>query len=145
MKDKLNTVISIFTRFSTAIFLIDSIALLAFKGREAKLYAMDILIILAIALMCALFYILLLSDRNISKEKMFLMQLAYFAIINATVLTAGYFLHWYSFCHIKNFFAFESVIVSVILVTVLYSYKADSNAAKKMNEKLKALESSSDK
>ena len=145
MKDKLNTVISIFTRFSTAIFLIDSIALLVFKGREAKLYAMDILIILAIALMCALFYILLLSDRNISKKKMFLMQLAYFVIIDAIVLAAGYFLHWYSFCHIKTFFAFESVIVSVIFVTVLYSYKADSIAAKKMNEKLKALESSSGK
>ena len=65
MKEKLNTIILIFTRFATAIFLIDSIALLSFKGKEAKLYALDVLIILGIAFICALLYVLLLSDRNL--------------------------------------------------------------------------------
>ena len=145
MKEKLNTIILIFTRFATAIFLIDSIALIAFKGKEAKLFATDILAILGIALLCAVFYILLLSDRNISKKKMLIMQLAYFAIINTIVLIAGLLLKWFSFCKLSTFFIFESVIIGVISITVLYSYKSDSATAKKMTEKLKKLESEEEK
>lgn len=141
MKETFNTLILIFTRFATAIFLIDSIALISFKGREAKLFATDILAILGIALLCAVFYILLLSDRNISKKKMLIMQLAYFAIINTIVLIAGLLLKWFSFCKLSTFFIFESVIIGVISITVLYSYKSDSATAKKMTEKLKKLES----
>ena len=145
MREKLNTVILIFTRFSTAIFLVDSIALLAFKGKDAKLYATDILFILGLALACAILYVLFLSDRNISKKKMFLMQLLCFALINTLVLTTGYFLHWFSFRHIKTFFAFESVIIGVCFITIFYSYKSDSITAKRMTEKLKNLESEKDK
>ena len=141
MKETFNTLILIFTRFATAIFLIDSIALISFKGKEAKLFATDILAILGIALLCTVFYILLLSDRNISKKKMLIMQLAYFAIINTIVLIAGLLLKWFSFCKLSTFFIFESVIIGVISITVLYSYKSDSATAKKMTEKLKKLES----
>ena len=131
----------IFTRFATSIFLIDSIILLAFKGKEAKLFATDVLVILGLAFICAVLYILLLNDRNISKGKMFLMQLIYFFIIDALVLVVGELLNWFSFRHIKTFLAFESVIVLVIFLTIFYSYKSDSLTAKKMNEKLKSLES----
>ena len=140
MRDKINTLILIFTRFATSIFLIDSIVLLAFKWKEAKLYATDILVILGLALVCALLYILLLNDRSISKGKMFLMQLIYFVIIDALVLFVGNFLNWFSFQHIKTFLAFESVLVLVIFITVFYSYRIDSLTAKKMNEKLKSLD-----
>ncbi len=140
MKEKLNTVILIFTRFSTAIFLIDSIALFLFKGKEAKLFVTDILVILGIALLCGILYVLLLDDRNLSKKKMFAMQLIYFACVDIIVLVTGYFLKWYSFCYMPSFYAFESVIISVCFVTILYSYKGDSITAKKMTEKLKSLE-----
>lgn len=139
MKEKINTVISIFTRFSTVIFVLDSIALLAFKGKEAKLYVTDILFMLGIALFCALLYTLLLSDKNYSKKKMFLMQLIYILIIDVIVLAIGLLLNWISFCNIKTVFVFESVIIVVCLVTICYSYKLDSFTAKKMNEKLKSL------
>lgn len=140
MKEKLNTVILIFTRFSTAIFLLDSIALFLFKGKEAKLFVTDILVILGIALLCGILYALLLDDRNLSKKKMFAMQLIYFACVDIIVLVTGYFLKWYSFCYMPSFYAFESVIISVCFVTILYSYKGDSITAKKMTEKLKSLE-----
>lgn len=139
MREKLNTVILIFTRFSTAIFLIDSIALLAFKGKEAKLYATDILAILGLALICAVLYLLLLNDRNISKKKMFVMQVIYFAVINTLVLITGNLLNWFSFCNIKTFIVFESVVIGVIVITVFYSYKSDSITARKMNEKIRKL------
>ena len=140
MREKFNTMIVMFTRFSTAIFLIDSLVLLAFKGKEAKLFATDILVILALALACAVIYTLLLSDKDFSKKKMFLMQFLCFVIIDVLVLTTGFFLNWYSFCYIGSFFAFESVIIVVCFVTIAYSYKIDSSTAKKMNEKLKSLE-----
>ena len=140
MKEKLNTVILIFTRFATVIFLLDSIALLLFKGKEAKLFATDILVILGIALLCGILYVLFLDDRNVSKRKMFTMQLLYFLIVDAIVLVTGYFFKWYSFCHISTFIIFESVIIAVCFVTILYSYKSDSITAKKITEKLKNLE-----
>ena len=69
MKEKLNTLITVFTRFSTVIFLLDSIALLAFKGKDASLSALDVLVILGIALICGILYVLILSDKNVSKKK----------------------------------------------------------------------------
>ena len=139
MKDKLNTLILIFTRFATSIFLIDSIVLLAFKGREAKLLATDVLVILGLALVCGIFYILLLNDKNVSKTKMFLLQLLYFVIIDGLVLIVGNFLCWFSFHYIKSFFAFEGVIAAVIIITIFYSYRCYSITAKKMNKKLQKL------
>lgn len=144
MREKLNTLILIFTRFSTVIFLIDSIALLAFKGNKAGLYATDILVILALALVCAALYLLLLNDKKTSKTKMLLLQLLYFAIINTLVLFVGNFLNWFSFCHVKTFVVFEGVIISVIVITIVYSYKSDAATAKRMIEKLKALDRSSE-
>ena len=139
MKEKLNTLITISTRLSTVIFLIDSIALLAFKGKDACLSAVDVLVILGIALICGLLYVLILSDKNVSKKKMFLLQLLYIAIVNVIVLAIGHFLKWFSFCHIKTFLVFESVIIGVCVITLIYSYKCDSITAKKMTEKLKDL------
>ena len=140
MREKLNTLILLFTRFATSIFLIDSIVLLAVKGREAKLLATDVLVILALALVCAILYILLLSDRNVSKTKMLLLQLLYFIIIDVLVLFTGNLLCWFSFKHIPSFLAFEGVIIGAIAVTIFYSYRADSITAKKMNKKLQSLE-----
>ena len=140
MREKLNTLILLFTRFATSIFLIDSIVLLTVKGREAKLLATDILVILALALVCALLYILLLSDRYLSKKKMFLLQLLYFIIIDALVVFTGYLLCWFSFKYLPSFLAFEGVIIAAVAITIIYSYRADSITAKKMNKKLQSLE-----
>ena len=145
MKETIEDIISLFTRFSTTIFLVDSIALLAFKGKQAKLLAIDVLCILGIALVCAIFYVLLLSDRNISKKKMFCLQLLYFVIIDTVTLTTGHLLHWISFCHWKTVAVFECVIIGVCAITILYSYRIDSNTAKKISEKLKILESEKEK
>lgn len=141
MKEKINTVILLFTRWATAIFLVDSIALIAFRGKEARLYAADVLVILALALVCAILYVLLLSDSFFSKKKMLLMQFVYFIIIDALVLTTGQLLNWFSFRHLNTFLVFESVIIGAYLVTVIYSYKTDSSTARKMNEKLRHMKS----
>lgn len=141
MKEKIQAVILLFTRWATAIFLVDSAALLAFRGKEARLYATDVLVILALALVCAVLYVLILGDRVFSKEKMLLMQLLYFVLIDALVLATGELLNWFSFRHLNTFLIFEGVIVGAYLVTVIYSYKSDSSTARKMNEKLKAIRS----
>ncbi len=138
-KENINQLKLMFTRITTQIFLIDSVALLIFKGKEARIMATDALAIIALGAVCAFFYVYLLHDKEVSKKKMLLLQVTYFSIINALVVVTGYLLHWFSFCKISSFIVFESVAIGVIFLTILYSYKQNQITANKMNEKLKKL------
>ena len=137
MKEKINTILSIFTRLSTAIFLLDSIILITAYGKEAKFLATDIIAILALALVCSVCYLPLLSDKNLSKKKMIIMNITYFLVINVITLTTGYFLNWFCISEFRSFCLLESVIVGSYLIVMIYFYKIDSNTAEKLNERLK--------
>ncbi len=136
MNEKLDVLKAMFTRFSTQFLLLDSVLLVLTKGKSARLYAAEVLVILGISAISALLYLLFLYDKDVSKKKMLIMQLSYFVIVDTIVTTAGYFLHWFSFQNIKSFIIFECIII-----TILYSYKVDSNTARKISEKLKILKS----
>ena len=137
MKEKIQVIISIFTRVVTAIFLFASIYNFSFSGLHACFEVADILLILLIGLISAVCYLPFLGDKIFSKVKMFLMQIIYFVIINSVVLTIGYFRNWFCFEQKSLFFAFESVIILVYAIVMIVSYKVDSEAAEKMNERLK--------
>ena len=139
MKDKIKTLIYIFSLIVTAIFIIDSIFLLIFKGKGAVLSVVDVLFILLDAFICALCYLPFLSDKGFSKTKMVLMQTGYFLVINAVVLVTGLFLNWFSFKHPASFFEFEGVIVFSYILAFFTAYKIDSGTADKMNQKLKQM------
>ena len=139
LKENITELKLMFTRITSQILFIDSIVLLIFKGKEARILATDGLAMVAIGAVCAFFYVVLLYDKEISKKKMFLLQLAYFVIIDAISVAAGWFLHWFSFCRISSFFAFESVVLGVILLTILYSYRQNQITSNRMNEKLKKI------
>lgn len=137
MKDKIKTLIYIFSLIVTAIFIIDSIFLLIFKGKESALSVVDVLFILLDAFICALCYLPFLSDKGFSKTKMVLMQTGYFLVINAVVLVTGLFLNWFSFKNPVSFFEFEGVIIFSYVLAIFTAYKIDSGTADKMNQKLK--------
>lgn len=137
MKEKINTILSIFTRLATAIFLLDSIILITAYGKEANFLATDIIAILALALVCSVCYLPLLSDKNLSKKKMIIMNITYFLVINVITLTTGYFLNWFCISELRSFGLLESVIVGSYLIVMIYFYKIDSNTAEKLNERLK--------
>lgn len=139
MKDKIKTLIYIFSLIVTAIFIIDSIFLLIFKGKGAVLSVVDVLFILLDAFICAFCYLPLLSDKGFSKTKMVLMQTGYFLVINAVVLLTGLFLNWFSFKNPASFFEFEGVIVFSYVLAFFTAYKIDSGTADKMNQKLKQM------
>lgn len=141
MNEKLDVLKAMFTRFSTQFLLLDSVLLVLTKGKSARLYAAEVLVILGISAISALLYLLFLYDKDVSKKKMFIMQLSYFVIVDTIVTTAGYFLHWFSFQNIKSFIIFECIIIGLCAITILYSYKVDSNTARKISEKLKILKS----
>ena len=138
-KENINELKQMFTRITSQILFIDCIALLIFKGKEARILATDGLAIVAIGAVCAIFYVILLYDKEVSKKKMFLLQVAYFVIIDAFSVATGWFLQWFSFCKISSFFAFESVVLGVILLTIIYSYRQNQITANRMNEKLKKI------
>lgn len=136
MKEKINILISIFTRVVSAIFIFTSIYLACFVGLSATFKLYDIIFILLIGLISAVCYLPFLSDRTFSKKKMLVMQIIYFLVINTVVLITGYYLTWFCFEEKLSFIAFEGVIVAVYLIVMLVFYKLDSGVADKMNKKL---------
>lgn len=136
MKELINSLISIFTRVVTSIFIFTSIYLIAFVGFSAKFDIFDILFILLIGLISAVCYIPFLVDKSISKTKMLIMEIVYFLIINTIVLIIGNYSGWFCFTQIASFLAFEGVIVAVYAFVLFISYKVDSNTADQLNKKL---------
>lgn len=142
MKEQINTLISIFTRVVSAIFVFTSIYLACFVGFSATLKLKDILFILLIGLISAVCYLPMLGDRTFSKAQMLALQIGYFLVINTVVLVTGYFLTWFCFEDKASFIAFEGVIIAVYLIVMFVSYKVDSGSAEKMNKRLRDRNSS---
>ena len=137
MKEQINTLISIFTRVVSAIFVFTSIYLACFVGFSATFKLKDILFILLIGLISAVCYLPMLGDRTFSKAQMLALQIGYFLVINTVVLVTGYFLTWFCFEDKLSFIAFEGVIIAVYLIVMFVSYKVDSGSAEKMNKRLR--------
>lgn len=142
MKEQINTLISIFTRVVSAIFVFTSIYLACFVGFSATFKLKDILFILLIGLISAVCYLPMLGDRTFSKAQMLALQIGYFLVINTVVLVTGYFLTWFCFEDKLSFIAFEGVIIAVYLIVMFISYKVDSGSAEKMNKRLRDRNSS---
>ncbi|MBQ4498135.1 MAG: DUF3021 family protein [Spirochaetaceae bacterium] len=142
MKEQINTLISIFTRVVSAIFVFTSIYLACFVGFSATFKLKDILFILLIGLISAVCYLPMLGDRTFSKAQMLALQIGYFLVINTVVLVTGYFLTWFCFEDKLSFIAFEGVIIAVYLIVMFVSYKVDSGSAEKMNKRLRDRNSS---
>ncbi len=142
MKEQINTLISIFTRVVSAIFVFTSIYLACFVGFSATFKLKDILFILLIGLISAVCYLPMLGDRIFSKAQMLALQIGYFLVINTVVLVTGYFLTWFCFEDKASFIAFEGVIIAVYLIVMFVSYKVDSGSAEKMNKRLRDRNSS---
>ena len=142
MKEQINTLISIFTRVVSAIFVFTSIYLACFVGFSATFKLKDILFILLIGLISAVCYLPMLGDRTFSKAQMLALQIGYFLVINIVVLVTGYFLTWFCFEDKASFIAFEGVIIAVYLIVMFVSYKVDSGSAEKMNKRLRDRNSS---
>lgn len=142
MKEQINTLISIFTRVVSAIFVFTSIYLACFVGFSATFKLKDILFILLIGLISAVCYLPMLGDRTFSKAQMLALQIGYFLVINTVVLVTGYFLAWFCFEDKASFIAFEGVIIAVYLIVMFVSYKVDSGSAEKMNKRLRDRNSS---
>lgn len=142
MKEQINTLISIFTRVVSAIFVFTSIYLACFVGFSATFKLKDILFILLIGLISAVCYLPMLGDRTFSKAQMLALQIGYFLVINTVVLVTGYFLTWFCFEDKASFIAFEGVIIAVYAIVMFVSYKVDSGSAEKMNKRLRDRNSS---
>ena len=136
MKGKIDTLIQIFTRVVTTIFLFASLYEAIFVDMKVVFYIRDIWGIMLIGMLCAVCYLPMLSEKSYSKLTMIIFQVAYFIIINAATLATGFLLHWFNFKNPVAVFSFEIIIILVYSSVMFISYKIDSDSAKKMNEKL---------
>ena len=80
-----------------------------------------------------IFYI----KKNLSAKENALLQVLYFAIINATVCATGFYLNWFK-KELKSILVMEAMFVLIYLLVTFCVYMFDFNEAKKINEKLKA-------
>ena len=140
MKGKIKFLITLFTRVLTAIIIFDSIMLLISSGTNAYLCVSDLICLILISLLCAMFYIPFLADKDFSKRQWIIMNICYFLAVNITTLVFGYLMHWFSFSKISSFIALEAVIICAYSLVMFFFYKLDMNTADKMNEKLKEMD-----
>ena len=141
MKGKIKFLITLFTRVLTAIIIFDSIMLLISSGTKVYLSVSDLICLILISLLCAIFYIPFLADKDFSsKRQWIIMNICYFLAVNITTLVFGYLMHWFSFSKITSFIALEAVIICAYSLVMFFFYKLDMNTADKMNEKLKERE-----
>ena len=84
-----------------------------------------------------IFYI----KKNLSAKGTALLQVLYFAIINATVCATGFYLNWFK-KELKSILVMEAMFVLIYLLVTFCVYAFDFNEAKKINEKLKARKNS---
>ena len=75
--------------------------------------------------------------NNLSARGTALLQLLYFAIINATVCATGFCLNWFKI-ELKPILVVEAMFVLIYFLVTFCVYMFDFNEAKKINEKLKA-------
>ena len=136
MKDKINLLLQIFTRVVTAIFFFASVYEAIFVGMDVTFKIVDVWGIMLIAVLCAVCYLPMLSEKEYSKVTMIILQVVYFVFINAATLATGFFLHWFNFKNPVAVFSFEIVIILVYVTVMVVSYKIDSDSAKEMNKKL---------
>ena len=80
-----------------------------------------------------IFYI----KKSLSAKENALLQVLYFAIINATVCATGFYLNWFK-KELKSILVMEAMFVLIYLLVTFCVYALDFNEAKKINEKLKA-------
>lgn len=134
-KEKINMMITIHTRVVTAIFLF--MVIYFFMVTDFTLKIRDILGVQIIGLVSAVAYLPLMTDKEVSKRKMIIMNVVYCLTINLTVMITGLVLHWFSFSNNISWICGEIMFVSVYALMMFIAYKIDTSTAKKINEKLK--------
>lgn len=97
----------------------------------------DILGVIFIGAVSGLAFGIFYVKNNLSARGTALLQLLYFAIINATVCATGFYLNWFK-RGLKHILVVEAMFVLIYFLVTICVYMFDFNEAKKINEKLKA-------
>lgn len=133
MKEKVSRLINLFCSITAAIFIFSSIYICIFWGVNTQLPLAYIFGVLFIGLVSTLAYIPLLSEKELSKRAMVVMNTLHFLFVNAVVLATGYFLKWFS---ARTLPAMELTIIVVYAAVNVISYFINNREAKKLTELL---------
>lgn len=136
---RLQTMLDIFTRITTAVICVTAVYIGIFWGGEDVLSVSILWQILSVSAICTLgsFLIPCGSEREVSKKSMLARMLLYFIFVNVVVLGCGAMYEWFSFSSWKMVLAMEISIIAVFAVVVGAGYFAEYKTAEQMNQKLR--------
>lgn len=141
-KTKLNFLLDMFAKLSTAIFLFSSIYIAIFNGFEKSMSVTYIWGVLGQAFLLTVAYIPLIQEKEITKKRFLIYNICYFIFADLVVLGFGLFLKWFSLKHPVTILAMEITFVVVFAVVYMIMYFSAKSSAAKMNEQLKKLKQS---
>ncbi len=127
-----------FSKIASMIFLFSTIYIEFFWGARTCLETSYLITVLGLSLFYAVLRIPFMFQDTFSKMKLLAANIIYFAIINATVMLAGYHLEWFNKNSTKSIIGLEATIVLVYIIVTMSYYIKDSNLAEKMNKILKS-------
>ena len=136
--EMLSVMTNIFARVVSLIFIFIALFRKFFNPSGALAMGIDdiwgVIFIGAVSgLAFGIFYV----KKDLSGKESALLQILYFAIINATVCATGFYLNWFK-KELRSIVVVEVMFVLIYLLVTLLVYMLDFNEAKKINERLKA-------
>lgn len=135
-KEKIQISINIYTRVVCGIFLLNCLYLIWLPGNPS-LKISDIIGIQLIGLISAIANIPFLIEKEYSKVALGILNVAYFLVVNISVLVLGYLMGWFSFRIKGSLIGVEIMIIAVYALTKGIFYIIDFNSASKLTKKLK--------
>lgn len=129
---------NVFSWIVTGVTCVTAIYIIVFWGTDVKLGVEILWQILLVSAICALESLLLYNEkREFSKKEMLIRCFLTFAFVDITVLTFGFYFHWFHFSNWKMVLGMELCIVAVFAAIIGVSSLAGQKEADTMNKKLK--------
>lgn len=129
---------NVFSWIVTGVTCVTAIYIIVFWGTDVKLGVEILWQILLVSAICALESLLLYNEkREFSKKEMLIRCFLTFAFVDITVLTCGFYFHWFRFSNWKMVLGMELCIVAVFAAIIGLSSLAGQKEADTMNKKLK--------
>ena len=142
MLERLESMISMFTRITTGVLFVTTVFIQTFWGDDFTFGVEVLWQILMLSLVCAIGTVIILPLRKmgsgeISKHAVLLRFVLQYLFINVVVLSLGFYFEWYDTGNFQQILGMVIAIAFVFVAVTVISYLASYQTARKMNQKLR--------
>lgn len=139
-KTKFNLFIDLFSKLTTAIFIVSSIYSFCFRGMNGVFSLKYIWGVLGLSFMLSALRMLFFIESEQSKKKVIVYNVLYFVLADIVVLLFGFFFEWFSFENPATLIGMQITFVTVSVIVWFSVYCSLKHSADKMNKQLKKLQ-----